>query len=348
MIMLEALDFDDILIAPAASSHINSRRKVDLQMKHLTPVSGIQLRGVPIYAAGMDGIGTFSMHHALKKYAINTVISKYATFAQWDDHFKQDKKHNRGDQFLAISAGLEKESQKTLHAVMDVWSDHITQICLDVANGHMSQFADFCCEMRKRYPDKIIIAGNLTNVAAIDDLGTNCGVDIVKIGIGSGSACTTRIKTGCGYPQASLVQRAACRNSNALIMSDGGCRSPGDLAKAFALGADFVMLGGMLAGHSEGETFLMNGGRPFYGMSSARANKAHLGVMSSYKTSEGRELMIPDRGSVCHTIEDILGGLRSALAYAGCDTMSRYQSASHEFLRVQNTHNRIFEGFDNG
>ena len=174
------------------------------------------------------------------------------------------------------------------------------------------------------------------------------GADVVKVGIGPGSVCTTRLQTGVGYPQLSAVIECAdaAHGLGGLIMADGGCTSPGDVAKAFGAGADFVMLGGMFAGHEEsgGETKVIDGKvfKAFYGMSSKKANDEYAGGLADYKSSEGREVLIPFKGKISDTVNDILGGLRSACTYVGASTLKKLSKCT-TFIRVNNTHNTIFE-----
>jgi GMP reductase len=191
------------------------------------------------------------------------------------------------------------------------------------------------------------------------------GADIVKVGIGPGSVCTTRIKTGVGYPQLSAVMECAdaAHGLGGLVMADGGCTCPGDVAKAFAAGADFVMLGGMLAGHDQGggqvitKVFqtnelevTMDGEQfkrefkqfvQFYGMSSKAANEKHFGGLKDYRAAEGKEVLITYKGNVSGTVQDILGGLRSACTYVGASQL-KHLSKCATFVRVNRQVNNIF------
>ena len=193
------------------------------------------------------------------------------------------------------------------------------------------------------------------------------GADIVKVGIGPGSVCTTRIKTGVGYPQLSAVIECAdaAHGLGGHIIADGGCTCPGDVAKAFAGGADFVMLGGMLAGHDEGggeivTKHIATGGAyktpegtfipyfeeqnfvQFYGMSSKAANDKHFDGLKEYRASEGREVFVPYRGALKGTLQDILGGLRSTCTYAGASRL-KHLSKCTTFILVDNQYNGVYE-----
>jgi GMP reductase len=238
-------------------------------------------------------------------------------------------------------------------------------VCVDVANGYTKFFADFIKDLRMQFSNIVIIAGNVVTGDQTQELILN-GADIVKVGIGPGSVCTTRIQTGVGYPQLSAVIECAdaAHGLGGHIIADGGCTCPGDIAKAFAGGADFVMLGGMLAGHNEGggeviskhfasgEATLLDNGNflphyeekqfvQFYGMSSDAANKKHFGGLKDYRSSEGREVLVPYRGKVATTIQDILGGLRSTCTYVGAPTLKQLSKCA-TFVRATNQYNKVY------
>ena len=173
------------------------------------------------------------------------------------------------------------------------------------------------------------------------------GADIVKVGIGPGSVCTTRVKTGVGYPQLSAIIECAdaAHGLGGQIISDGGCVTPGDVAKAFGAGADFVMLGGMLSGHTEsgGELIEKNGEKykEFYGMSSSSAMKKHKGGVAEYRASEGKSVKVPFKGDVEGTVQDILGGLRSTCTYVGASRLKELTKRT-TFIRVEEQENRVY------
>merc|ERR1711939_852202 len=197
-------------------------------------------------------------------------------------------------------------------------------------------------EVRSRYPEMTILAGNVVTKELIFS-----GADIIKVGIGPGSVCTTRKQTGVGYPQLSAVLECAdaAHGLGGRVISDGGCTCPGDVAKAFGAGSDFVMLGGMLAGHEEcaGETVEENGQyfKVFYGMSSDTAMKKHAGGVAEYRSSEGKTVKIPYRGPIDETVRDILGGVRSACTYVGAANL-REISKRTSFIRVTQQLNNVF------
>jgi GMP reductase len=235
-------------------------------------------------------------------------------------------------------------------------------ICIDVANGYSEFFADFVSKVRQKFPNHIIIAGNVVTGDMTQELILK-GADIVKVGIGPGSVCTTRIQTGIGYPQLSAIIECAeaAHGMGALIIGDGGCTSPGDVAKAFGAGADFVMLGGLLAGHQEGGGTIETSYEPtgqydaktslpmlqavqyvkFYGMSSDTAMTKNNQEMANYRSSEGRTVQVEYRGQVTHTIQNILGGLRSTCTYVGAKNLKELPRGT-TFIRVQKQFNDVF------
>ena len=219
-------------------------------------------------------------------------------------------------------------------------------ICIDVANGYSERFSKFIKSVREKYPTKTIIAGNVVTADMTQELILS-GADIVKVGIGPGSVCTTRIQTGVGYPQLSAVIECAdaAHGLGAHIIADGGCTCPGDVAKGFGAGADFVMLGGMLAGHDEGKGKVVksNGNKyiEFYGSSSLTANKKHYGGLSDYRSSEGRIVRVKYRGKIKNTISNILGGIRSSCTYVGAPSLKQLSKCT-TFVRVSNQFNDTF------
>lgn len=219
-------------------------------------------------------------------------------------------------------------------------------ICIDVANGYSEYFSEFVKQTREAYPDKVIIAGNVVTGEMTEELLLS-GADIVKVGIGPGSVCTTRLKTGVGYPQLSAIIECAdaAHGLGGQIISDGGCAIPGDIAKAFGAGADFIMLGGMLAGHDEsgGEVIEKAGKKfmKFYGMSSSTAMEKHAGGVAEYRASEGKTVEIPHRGQVENTLKDILGGLRSTCTYVGASRLKELTKRT-TFIRVSEQENRVY------
>ena len=346
------LDYSDVLIKPKRST-LKSRREVDLERKFtfrnyredIFPdnVRPCGFKGIPIIAANMDGVGTFEMADALIKHGMMTCLKKTYSVNELVEYYDTtDPIHWERTNYVAMSIGSTDIDYEKFCNVQELTDGKIKILCVDVANGYTEAFSNFIYQLRLNHPNLVIIAGNVVTADMTQELILN-GADIVKVGIGPGSVCTTRIKTGVGYPQLSAVIECAdsAHGLGGHIIADGGCTNAGDVAKAFGGGADFVMLGGMLAGHDEGGGEVEDGKVKFYGMSSETANDKHFGGLKDYRAAEGKEVSIPYRGSVDATIQDILGGLRSACTYSGARRIKDLSKCT-TFVRVNNTHNKVF------
>jgi len=336
------LGFKDVMIRPKRST-LKSRSQVSLEREFKFLHSKFIWKGIPVMAANMDTVGTFEMAKALAKNQLFTAIHKHYTLKNWVDFSKEVSFEIFN--FVAVSTGIsKKDADKLAEIIQNV--PQINFICLDVANGYSEHFVAFVKQTRKKYPEKVIIAGNVVTGEMVEELLLS-GADIIKVGIGPGSVCTTRIKTGVGYPQLSAIVECAdaAHGIGGQIICDGGCTSPGDVAKAFGAGADFVMLGGMLAGHTEsgGELIEKNGEKfkLFYGMSSQTAMKKHAGGVAEYRASEGKTVEVPYKGDVQDTIQDILGGVRSACTYVGASKLKELTKRT-TFIRVIEQENRVY------
>ncbi|MBS1741567.1 MAG: GMP reductase [Bacteroidetes bacterium] len=337
------LGFKDVMIRPKRST-LKSRSEVSLNRKFHFRHGDNRWEGVPIIAANMDTVGTFEMAQVLSKHQVITAIHKHYTVAQWKS-FMATAPAGIHD-FICVSTGTSGEDAKKLEAILQECTS-VRFICIDVANGYSEHFVDFVKTTRQKHPGKIIIAGNVVTGEMVEEL-LLAGADIIKVGIGPGSVCTTRIKTGVGYPQLSAIIECAdaAHGLGGHIISDGGCKIPGDVAKAFGGGADFVMLGGMFAGHTEsgGELVTDEAGKQyklFYGMSSETAMNKYAGGVAEYRASEGKTIKMPFRGPVNDTILDILGGLRSTCTYVGASHLKELSKRT-TFIRVQEQHNEWF------
>jgi GMP reductase len=340
------LDFKDVLIRPKRSV-LKSRSEVSVEREFRFRDSGVTWRGVPIIAANMDHTGTFAMGVALAEHGLLTAMDKFHSVNEWQEYAKH---HSAAlaSSFVSIGTG-ERDYAKLeeLTKLIDV-----SMICLDVANGYTEHFVKFLEKLRKVYPDKVIMAGNVVTGEMVEELILS-GADIVKIGIGPGSVCTTREKTGVGYPQLSAIIECAdaAHGLGGHVCADGGCTSPGDVAKAFAAGADFVMLGGMLSGHDEclGEVIEEKGRKfkRFYGMSSAEAMEKYYGNVAEYRASEGRSVNVPYRGPVKNTVLDVLGGIRSTCTYVGAQRLKELSKRT-TFIRVSQQLNEVFTPYKAG
>ncbi|KAJ6653081.1 hypothetical protein lerEdw1_010167 [Lerista edwardsae] len=335
------LDFKDVLLRPKRST-LKSRSEVDLTRSFLFRNSKQTYTGIPIIAANMDTVGTFEMAKVLCKFSLFTAIHKHYSLEEWKEFAIQNPDCL---QSVAASSGTGPSDFELLEQILEAVPE-VRYICLDVANGYSEHFVQFLRDVRKRFPDHTIMAGNVVTGEMVEELVLS-GADIIKVGIGPGSVCTTRKKTGVGYPQLSAVMECAdaAHGLNGHIISDGGCSCPGDVAKAFGAGADFVMLGGMLAGHTEsGGELIEKGGkkyRLFYGMSSEVAMKKYAGGVAEYRASEGKVVEVPFKGDVEHTLRDILGGIRSTCTYVGAAKLKEL-SRRTTFIRVTQQVNPLF------
>jgi GMP reductase len=336
------LGFKDVMFRPKRST-LKSRSLVKLERTFRLLHSKTEWTGIPVMAANMDTVGTFEMAAALHELKLFTAIHKHYSIQEWDE-FMNNASEGIED-FIAVSTGTSNADMNKLTQIFEA-HPRLRFLCIDVANGYSEHFVAFVKQARKKFPDKVIIAGNVVTGEMVEELLLS-GADIIKVGIGPGSVCTTRVKTGVGYPQLSAIIECAdaAHGLGGLIISDGGCTTPGDVAKAFGAGADFVMLGGMLAGHDEsgGELIEKDGRkfRQFYGMSSATAMEKHVGGVADYRASEGKTVEVPYRGKVENTVADILGGLRSTCTYVGASQLKELSKRT-TFIRVAEQENQVY------
>lgn len=363
------LNFEDVLMQPKRST-LSSRRDVEMTRKFTFKNANRVMEFTPIFASNMDGVGTFDMAKVLQDYKMMTVITKSTTLEQW----KEAVGNGLRLQSVSVCTGTNRifdedaEDYKNMKLILDSFPD-IKMITIDVANAYHENFVDFVKMIRDEFPNKVIVAGNVVTPEMTEELIIN-GADIVKIGIGPGSVCTTRTMTGIGVPQFSAILECAdaANGVDGHIMADGGCVHPGDIAKALGGGAHMVMIGGMLAGHTQGggkvvtkhfstgeATQLDNGNFmphyeerkfvEFYGMSSDRAREVHGKRKDGYRGNEGRCIMLPYRGDVRNTVENIIGGVRSACTYIGARRMKDMPKCA-TFVQVNNVINRVYEQYE--
>ena len=360
------LDYSDVLIRPKRST-LGSRKEVDLyrqfSFRNFTdPVQTIHYNGIPIMASNMDGVGTFKMADALAQLGLFTCLVKSYSAQDLISFFHSELMLRREN--VAYSMGIREYDFEKFEQVYQHPDTHIKYVCVDVANGYSERFSSFIKQLRDKFPNIVIIAGNVVTGEMTEELILS-GADIIKVGIGPGSVCTTRIQTGVGFPQLSAVMECAdsAHGLGGHIIADGGCTCAGDLAKAFAGGADFVMLGGMLAGHNEGggevitryyrtgEVAKTDAGWEdiveekkfvhFYGMSSRAANVKHFGGLKEYRSSEGREVQVPYRGEISQTVQNMLGGIRSSCTYAGAKKL-KWLSKCTTFVKTGQQFNSVY------
>ena len=341
------LDFKDVLIKPKRST-LSSRSQVNLEREFTFKHSPLKWKGVPIMAANMDTVGTFQMAISLYKHKMMTAIHKYYSLEDWKtfrDAVSVSETNLDIFNYIAVSSGSKEEDFQKLQSILQE-IPQIQFIVLDVANGHTETFVAHVVRTRLTFPDKVIIAGSVATSEMTEELLLK-GADIIKVGIGPGSVCTTRKKTGVGVPQLSAIIESAdaAHGLSGHILCDGGCTCPGDFAKAYGGGADFIMSGGLFSGHEEsgGELVEVDGKqfKEFYGMSSSEAMNKHVGGVAKYRTSEGKKVLIPYKGSVENTVFDILGGIRSACTYVGADQL-KHLSKRTTFVRVTQQLNEVY------
>lgn len=358
------LDFCDVLFQPKRTT-LNSRSEADVMREYKFKYYPYIMKSCGIVAANMATTGTMKMATELEKYGAATCLHKHHNITDLNDYFYSI------DQPVFITTGL-KDNKENLFKLLD-FNENITKVCIDIANGYIPKLVEFVKELRTKFPKILIMAGNVVTGDMTQDLILN-GADIVKVGIGPGSVCITRTQTGVGRPQLSTILECsdAAHGVGGMICADGGCTCPGDIAKAFGAGADFVMLGGMLAGSDEaaGElicksyktnevvevnhnyltdyehTIETRKFKQFYGMSSKLAQEKHFGGMKQYRTTEGREKLIPYTGPVANIMENILGGIRSTMTYIGAKKLKDIPKCT-TFYTVNRQLNTIFANMEN-
>lgn len=329
------LDFQDVLIKPQPGL-INSRKDVDITKEYNFKYYPKTIKGTGIVSANMFTTGTIDVAKVLQKHRMFTCLHKHYTYEELKSFLEKNKKSEYGNDYIFVSTGIRNEDYKKVSSLLD--EGLVDKVCIDVPNGYIPAFISYIKQMRKKYPEILIMAGNIVTPEKTYDI-VNSGADVVKINIGNGSACRTRVETGVGRPTLSTIMDTvvSARQSGGLICSDGGITQTGDICKAFGAGADFVMIGGMFAGTDEAngevvrkyiisnevdldsmeQKIRLKEYKLFYGMSSELAQKKHYNGMPSYRTSEGREMLIPYTGSLENIVKNIEGGLRSMMTYVG-------------------------------
>jgi len=326
---------------------MSSRSQVNIERTFNFPNSKQTWTGVPIIAANMDMVGTYEVYKILSQHHILTALHKFYTL---DDYRKMSTNEiGLNKEYFMVSTGINDPDYDKLKQILD--NIEVKFICIDVANGYMERLCEFCKKIRKEYPDKIIVAGNVVTREITEDLILRGGVDIVKVGIGPGSACITRTQTGVGMPQLSAIMECsdAAHGVNGFIIGDGGITCPGDMAKGFCGGADFIMMGGQFAGHDENPgdivSEIVNDEKKyyklFYGMSSETAMKKHYGKMDKYRSSEGRTVKLKYKGPLNNTVLNYLGGIRSSCTYINAKNIKN-MSKCCTFVRVNRQLNTIY------
>jgi GMP reductase len=369
------LDFDDVLIRPKRST-LKSRSEVCINREFTFKYSPRKLNCVPIMVANMDTVGTMPMAKITSEHEAITCLHKHYQPSDLLSFYSDNSILNKDLVFYSVgTATKDIEKMTFVFNQLKTLGLDLPNVCIDVANGYTEQFVKTVSHIRKLYEDIVIMAGNVVTPEMVEELIIHGKVDIVKIGIGSGSVCTTRLKTGVGYPQLSAIMECtdAAHGLGGHICSDGGCKIVGDICKAFGANADFVMLGGMLAGcdECEGEweyeylcQIVHNDGSiysewwqpsdpgynttkrkrtlKYYGMSSKEAMHKHNNGVAKYRTAEGKAVSVPYKGLAEDILLDIYGGIRSACTYIGASRIKDFGKKT-TFIQVNNTHNKIYE-----
>jgi GMP reductase len=347
-------DFDDVMMVPKSASRITSRKEVNLAVtigfEHRMNVVTNEYQRItciPIVASNMDKIGTTQMYKALSPYQMITCFTKHVTLEKL---VRDIPKEEFNPDYYILSSGIRdteiEQLEEKIKGIEEHYNHRPKMICFDVANGYMEMFLNCVKSFRERHPDFIIIAGNVVHSSILSQM-KEIGVDIVKVGIGSGSVCTTRVKAGVGYPQCSAIMDMykMAKHYGIYIMSDGGIKTPGDVCKAFGAGSDFVMIGGMFAGHdeclTEEERNLKIQEIDFYGSSSEVALDKYYGGTQRYRANEGRVVKVQRKGPIRDTIEDLLGGVRSSCSYLNSMNVIELKQKAY-FIIVQHQTSNLF------
>ena len=345
------LDFNDVLLRPKRST-LSSRSDVsvvrDFKFKH----SGLSWTGVPVISSNMDTVSSVEMFKGLARNQMLTCFHKYININDIITVCNSNEHEYYNSDYFILSTGITDNDFGNLEKNVKLLTENgieLKFVCIDVANGYMFKLIDFCKRIRELLPNVTLIAGNVVSREITEELVINGKIDIIKVGIGSGAVCTTRLQTGVGMPQLSAVMECAdaAHGLNAAIISDGGICHPGDLGKAYGGGADFVMLGSMLAGHTEcpGDLIKDDDGNQFklfYGMSSDTAMNKYHGGVASYRSSEGKTVRVPYKGDVQGTINNILGGVRSTCTYIGASRIKDIGKCA-TFVRVNRQVNTFYK-----
>lgn len=359
------LDFCDVLFQPKRTT-LNSRREANVLREYEFKYYPKTITSCGIIAANMATTGTFEINDVLQKYQAITCLHKHYDFKKKENFQYIAKNYKKPESqknaYTFISTGLKDDRNYVFNLLADK-NFKIDKLCIDIANGYIPKLTEFVKEVRNKFPNLLIMVGNVVTGDMTQDLILS-GADIIKVGIGPGSVCTTRKLTGVGRPQLSAILECAdaAHGVGGLVCADGGCTCAGDVSKAFGAGADFVMLGGMFAGtdESSGEiiektiqtneldnfdssTLLTKKEKykQFYGMSSQLAQERHFGGMACYRASEGKVVDVIYKGSVENVIQEVLGGVRSTMSYIGARRLKDIAKCT-TFYRVNRQLNEVF------
>jgi IMP dehydrogenase len=309
-----AITYDDVLLVPNYNNY-ESRRMVDISSRDRRGLLSLKL---PVMTANMDSVTESPMANFIGDKGGIGVLHRFLDVNANVDEFKKCRHQT------FVSVGCSDAEFARAEALRDAGA---TLFCIDVAHAHGKYVGNTLKRLREMLPNACLMAGNVATYAGADYLAA-CGADIIKVGIGGGSVCTTRIKTGFGVPNLTAIEE--CAKIDRSIIADGGIRSPGDIVKALAFGADFVMIGGMLAGTrvTPGKVVTKADGKKvkqYRGMASFEAQQDFLGGVPEWKTAEGVAVEVAYREDEEAILADIIGGLRSGLTYGGAASISELQ-----------------------
>ncbi len=346
------LDFSDVLIRPKRST-LNSRKEVSLERTYYFLHSSKVWNGIPIMTSNMDATGTFEMAEKLSEHKVVTILHKFHPLEDLKGFLETFDKPD----YLGYSLGIrDQDFEKFEQLVRLGLHDKFSFVVLDVPNAYLERVLVKIRQLRELCPRHIIVAGNVVTNEMTEELLLS-GADIVKVGIGSGAACTTRRQTGVGYPQLSAIIECADaahgisndESGYGLIISDGGIQHPSDVNKAFCGGSDFVMMGSLFAGFKEsgGELVEIDGKKykEYYGMSSSKAMERHYGKVDDHRASEGRDALVPYKGEVSDFLRELFGSMRSTGTYIGARKLKEF-SRRATFLKVNHQMNYSLEKYD--
>lgn len=339
------LSYKNVALKPRRSE-IRSRADVDLSRTFKFPYSGQECHGIPIMAANMDTVGTFEMAIALAASKAFTAIHKYYSVEAWKEFAAE---HPECMPYVILTSGTSNQDQERMCRILDTVKS-VKFVMIDTLESNSQDFVEQLRNVRLQYPNHTLIAGSVADWQLMEEMIITARVDAIKIGMSMSSTSTGRKKTGCGFPSISNILE--CANAahayNVRVIASGGCACPGDVAKAMAAGADFVMLGGLLAGHEEcgGELIIRRGRKYklFYDMSSTTAMKKHVGCVTTYRGSEGRTVEVPYKGAVHNTLLNICDGLRSACTYVGCHKLKELTKRA-TFIPLSDHHGSFIHSF---
>ncbi len=348
----QKLDYSDVLLRPKRSTLV-SRKEVNLERKFAFYHSPKVWQGVPIMTANMATCGTFEMAKVLVEYKMITTFHKYYTVEEYENFFKE---FNNPD-YIVYTLGIREQDIEQLKKMISTGLiNNFSFVCIDVPNGYLERFLETIKLVRSLVPEHIIIAGNVVTNEMTEEI-ILAGADIVKVGIGPGSACTTRRMTGVGYPQLSAVIECADaahgisnnKGGYGLVIADGGQQYPSCIAKAFCGGADFNMAGSLFSGYDESAGALVEKDgkkyKEYFGSSSNKALTEFYGKKEEHRASEGRYVLMPYKGSIKDFIQDLFGSLRSTGTYIGARHLKEFSKRT-TFIKVNKQLTTYLESYD--